>query len=243
MDVVELLKSHRTIRKFTDEPLDEGMLDEFLEAGFASATSSNTQTTTVIRVRDRSKRAKIAALAGGQQQVETAPVFLVWCADLQRSIKACEIGGGSFEAGMAEHFVIGTVDCAIAAQSVAVASESLGLGVCYIGGIRNDPGQMIELLELPEQVFPVFGMCIGRPAQEPLKRPRLPRSVTVMEDVYSDDAFADGIARYDETTEAYYRERNGKEGRTWTREMVARMGSESRPFMKAYLEGQGFIAR
>ena len=92
--------------------------------------------------------------------------FSVYCADLQRSAAACVAEGGTFSAGMTEHFIIATVDVALSAQNAVVAAESLGLGICYIGGIRNNPAEVSALLELPEQVYPVFGLCLGYPAQK-----------------------------------------------------------------------------
>lgn len=242
--VLSLLSGHRSIRKFTQEPIDEELLRLIIRSGFASATSSNLQGTTVIRVRNPETRASIAELAGGQSYVENAAAFFVWCADLHRSAVACQIGGGDFSAGMTEHFIIAATDCAIAAQSAVVAAESEGLGVCYIGGIRNDPAKMTELLALPEQVVPLFGMCLGWPDQDPALKPRLPLSVTLKEEVYDEGNDADGIAAYDEQMREYYRARtNGKVERTWTSDMSALLGKESRPHMREYLEGQGFIIR
>lgn len=241
MDALALLKGHRSIRKFTDEPVTDEMAADIVSAGLAAATSSNVQATTVIRVRNPETRAAIATLAGGQTYVETAGAFFVWCADLHRSAVACEMAGGDFHAGMTEHFVIATVDCALAAQNAVVAAESLGLGICYIGGIRNDPAQVAELLELPDQVFPLFGLCLGWPDQDPALKPRLPLSVALKEERYDEAGDRDGIRAYDEEMRAYYHERTGgKIDRVWSEDMSALLGKESRPHMKGFLEGQGF---
>ena len=241
---VPLLKNHRSIRKFTDEPIDDEMIDAIISAGLAAATSSNLQGTTVIRVRNPETRAAIATLAGGQSYVESCAAFFVWCADLHRSAVACEIGGGALSEGMTEHFVIATIDCALAAQNAVVAAESLGLGICYIGGIRNDPQQVADLLELPDQVYPVFGMCLGWPDQEPMLKPRLPLSVTLKEERYDESEDRDSIAAYDETLRAYYLERTGgKRESTWTSDMSALLGKESRPHMKGFLSERGFTMR
>lgn len=241
MDAVSLLKSHRSIRKFTDKPVTDEMVEDIISAGLSAATSSNLQGTTVIRVRNPATRAAIATLAGGQTYVETAGAFFVWCADLHRSAVACEMAGGDFHAGMTEHFVIATVDCALAAQNAVVAAESLGLGICYIGGIRNDPSQVTELLQLPEQVFPLFGLCIGWPDQDPQLKPRLPLSVTLKEETYDETNDNAGIEAYDERMREYYKERTGgKLDRVWSADMSALLGKESRPHMRGFLEGQGF---
>ena len=240
MEVIELLKRHRSIRKFTGDPVDDALVESIIEAGLAAATSSNLQGTTVIRVRNSETRAGIAELAGGQSYVETAAAFFVWCADLHRSAVACEMAGGEFHCGMTEHFIIAATDCAIAAQNAVVAAESVGLGICYIGGIRNDPAKMTELLELPEQVVPLFGLCLGWPDQDPALKPRLPLSVTLKEETYDETHDRDGVASYDEQMREYYLERTGGEvDRTWSADMSALLGKESRPHMRPYLDGQG----
>lgn len=240
-DTIRLLQSHRSIRKFTDESISDEMVEEIVRCGTSAATSSNLQGTTVIRVRKPETRDAIAALAGGQTYVSTAAVFLVWCADLHRSAIACDMGKGVFSAGMTEHFMIATIDVALAAQNAVVAAESLGLGICYIGGIRNDPQQVADLLQLPDQVYPAFGMCLGWPAQDPAKKPRLPIKVTLKEEVYDDSAERDLIAEYDDQMREYYRQRTGgKVDRVWSEDMSALLGKESRPHMRQFLADRGF---
>ena len=244
MEVIDLLKSHRSIRKFTEDPLDDDVIESIISAGFSSATSSNLQGTTVIRVRNAKTRAAIAELAGGQSYVETSAAFFVFCADLHRSAVACEMSGGEFHGGMTEHFIIAATDCAIAAQSTVVAAELIGLGICYIGGIRNDPAKMTELLELPDQVVPLFGLCLGWPDQDPQTKPRLPLFVTLKEETYDEERDAEGISSYDEQMRAYYIDRTGgKVDRTWSADMSGLLGKESRPHMAEYLHSQGLNQR
>ncbi len=242
--VIDLLKQHRSIRKFTEQPIDETLLRSIIEAGFAAATSSNLQGATVIRVRSDETRHAIAELAGGQTYVETAAAFFVWCADLHRSAMACDMAGGEFVDGMTEHFLIAAVDAALAAQNAVIAAESAGLGICYIGGIRNDPDQVTELLELPHQVVPLFGLCIGWPDQDPELKPRLPLDVTLKEERYDDSTDKAGISAYDEQMREYYRQRtNGALDRTWSADMAALLGKESRPFMRGYLTSRGVATK
>ena len=243
-DTIGLLQSHRSIRKFTAEPVSEDLIQEIIRSGTSAATSSNLQGTTVIRVRNAETRDAIATLAGGQSYVTTAAAFFVWCADLHRSAVACEMNGGRFSAGMTEHFLIATIDVALAAQNAVIAAESLGLGICYIGGIRNDPQQVADLLQLPDQVYPVFGLCIGWPDQNPSRKPRLPLAVTLKEEVYDDSEDRQHIAKYDEQMREYYRLRSsGKLDRVWSEEMASLLGKESRPHMRPFLADRGFAMR
>ena len=243
-DTIKLLQSHRSIRKFTRDPVSDEVIESIIRSGMSAATSSNLQGTTVIRIRKPETRDAIAKLAGGQSYVSTAAVFLVWCADLHRSAVACELGGGTLSGGMTEHFMIATIDVAIAAQSAVVAAESLGLGICYIGGIRNDPQRVADLLLLPDQTYPAFGMCIGWPDQDPAKKPRLPLAVTLKEETYEDSGDRQHIAEYDQQMREYYRTRlGGKTGRAWSEDMSALLGKESRPHMREFLAKRGFTMR
>lgn len=239
--VIELLRGHRSIRRFTGQPVDAEMVDQIVRCGQSAPSSSNVQATTVIRVRDAEKLARLAEVAGGQDQVVTAGAFLVFCADLHRAKLACEMKGGGFVAGMTEHFVIATVDVALAAQNCVVAAESLGLGTCFIGALRNDPETVARLLELPVAVYPVFGLCLGWPDQAPEVKPRLPLDVVLKEDAYRDPDSLEGILRYDRELREYYRTRSSSaKDSCWSDEMKALVGKESRPHMRAFLARRGF---
>ena len=241
---MQLLQSHRSIRKFTDKPVDDDMIDEIIRCGQAAATSSNLQATTVIRVRKADTRREIARLSGDQEYVSTAGAFLMFCADLNRSRRACEMQKGNFVTGMTEHFIIATIDVALFAQNCAVAAESSGLGICYIGGIRNDPQRVVTLLDLPDQVYPVFGFCLGYPAQDPEVKPRLPLPVILKEDRYQQSDDREGIKVYDEQLRNYYRTRTGgTKDSCWTQEMKILVGRESRPHMRGFLKSRGFTMK
>ncbi|MBT7226138.1 MAG: oxygen-insensitive NADPH nitroreductase, partial [Gammaproteobacteria bacterium] len=137
--VIDLLKSHRSIRKFTDQVIEPELFADLITAGQAAATSSFLQGSTVVRIKKTETRSAIAKLAGGQSYVESAAEFMIFCADLKRPGNYCAEYQKSFEGDYTEHFIIATVDVALMAQSMVAAAESVGLGICYIGGIRNDP--------------------------------------------------------------------------------------------------------
>ena len=238
---INLLKSHRSIRKFTEKKISSEQLEELILAGQAAATSSFLQGVTVIRVTEPKIKKAFVEISGGQSYVETAAEFLVFCADLNRSSLCCEWHGASATEGFTEQFIIATVDVALFAQNVVVAAESEGLGICYIGGIRNNPGLATELLELPENVYPVFGLCLGYPAQDPETKPRLPLSVVMKENRYSSDEDKGEIETYDETVREYYRSRTGgKKEMSWSQQMSGLLSKESRPHMRGFLKDQGF---
>ena len=241
---IETILSHRSIRKFTDQAIDQETVNTLVRCGQAAATSSNVQSVSVIQVNDSGKRETLAGLAGGQPYVASASVFLVYCADLSRPKQACESQGGDFSPGMTEHFIIATVDVALAAQNTVVAAESMGFGICYIGGLRNNPAEVSELLSIPGHVYPVFGLCIGHPDQDPEVKPRMPLDAVLMQDGYDNSHFDSCISDYDTTVNHYYKTRTGgKKDSTWSQEMKALVGKESRPHMNGFLKDKNFLLK
>ena len=128
------------------------------------------------------------------------------------------------------------------AQSTAIAAESVGLGICYIGAIRIDPFKISELLELPEHTYPVFGMCIGYPDEEPEVKPRLPLNIFLKTNVYEDKNDEREISAYDEDMLNYYKNRTkNQKQQSWSEQMAGILSKENRPFMKKFLTSRGFL--
>ena len=241
---IEQLLSHRSIRKFTNQDIPQSTLETLIACGQAAATSSNVQAVTVVQVTDTNKRERMVELSGGQSYVASSGAFLVYCADMNRSKWACEHQGGHYAAGMTEQFIIATVDVALFAQNTVIAAESLGLGICYIGGLRNNPQQVAELLELPDYVYPVFGLCLGYPDQNPEVKPRLPLEAVLMTNRYDSSPFPESISSYDQTLGHYYKSRTGNnKNSSWSDAMKTLVGKESRPHMQAFLKQRGFLQK
>ena len=238
---IELLKSHRSIRKFTDQPIAPDLLHHLVEAGQAAASSSFLQGVTIIRVTDPAKREACFEISNKQPYVQSAPEFLVFCADLNRAERCCEWHDADPTKGFTEQFIIATVDVALYAQNMVIAAESAGLGICYIGAMRNDPERLSELLALPSGVYPVFGLCLGYPAQDPEPKPRLPLSVVLKDNSYDHANERDEIAAYDAIVRDYYANRTGNpKSQSWSEQMAGLLCKESRPHMREFLRGKGF---
>lgn len=174
---LETLLSHSSVRAFLpDTPLPDGTLELLVAAGQSAATSSNLQTWSVLSITDAAVKSRAAELSGDQAFIRDAPLFLIFCTDLQRLTEVGRIRGTAGEAlGYTEMFLMGSVDAALAAQNVSVAAEALGLGACYVGGARNNPREMAALLGLPDRVIAVFGLAVGvpDPARPSSIKPRL----------------------------------------------------------------------
>lgn len=237
--VINLLKNHRSIRKFKDKPISKDQLNHIIESATWAATSNFIQAYSVIHVTDKSVRKEIADLAGPQIWVETSPVFLVFCADLNRSKTACKHENKNMVSGYTEQFIIATVDVALAAQNAMIAAESMGMGGVYIGGIRNNPEKVCLLLKLPDHVYPVFGMCLGYPDDNPEQKPRLPVKSVLMENVYHEHQT--DFNAYNDICRQYYKTRTSDpRDETWTCHISRMVGKPMRPHMKSFLKKRGF---
>ncbi|OOF05608.1 oxygen-insensitive NADPH nitroreductase [Salinivibrio sp. MA607] len=236
---IETLLSHRSIRKFSQAPISSEQLSQIIDAARSASSSSFLQCTSIIRVTDGDKRRLLAEYAGNQAYVADCAEFLVWCADFHRH----EQINPNAKLGFTEQTLIGAIDGAIMAQNAMVAAESMGLGGVYIGGLRNQPNKVAELLDMPNHVLPLFGMCLGVPAQDPETKPKLPASLIVHENRYQaiDEA---ALSDYDNQVREYYQTRTGgNKDMSWSEQVSATLEKEARPFMKEFLRSKGFSTR
>jgi len=240
-ETLNLLKAHKSIRKYKNQSIEDDKIKAIIECAQSAPTSSFIQAYTIINVKDKDNRKSIAHLSGDQSYVEQCPLFLVFCADLNRTRISCEINHKTMAEGYTETFILATVDASLAAQNALVAAESLGLGGVYIGGIRNNPSEICRILSIPSGVYPVFGMCLGYPDDSPDKKERLPIEVIFKIDEYSIDGDAEIIKKYDAEVSDYYEKRTkGKRSDTWTNQVSDLMDKPQRPHMKDFLDRQGF---
>ena len=237
--VMTLLKKHCSVRSFTPKAVSDETVSAIIETASCAATSNFIQAYSVIRVRDEQTRKQIADLAGPQRWVEESPVLLIFCADLKKADVACHYENKAMASGFTEQFIVATVDVSLFAQNAMVAAESLGLGGVFIGGIRNDPEKVCDLLEIPEHVYPVFGMCLGYPEGKQEQKPRLPVEAILKEDKYCTDEAA--LINYNKTCLDYYQSRSrAAKTQTWTAQISAMMSQPLRTHMKGFLEKKGF---
>jgi nitroreductase len=246
---IDLIHRHGSVRAYKPDPLPDGWIEIIVAAGQRASTSSNLQTYSVIVTTDPKKKKRIQEISGDQKHIAEAPVFTLWCADFSRLKRVCDLQGHKIEAGYMENFMVATVDAAIAMQNAALAAESLGLGICYIGALRNDPDAVIELFDLPELVFPVAGMTLGWPKKPPFIRPRLPLGAILHWESYQadDQVF---LEEYDqemiETGIYQGRQKDNKLDPSqygWMEHSARRSSKPSRPHLKDSITNSGFTMK
>ncbi|QMT30696.1 oxygen-insensitive NADPH nitroreductase [Alysiella filiformis] len=235
--------AHRSIRKFTEQAIDRETLSQLIYAGQMASTSSYMQNVSVIRVSDPAKRAQIRAICTqatggkGHAYVEHCAEFLVFCIDGSRHKHFAPHA----QLDWTEVLLVGAVDVGIFAQNVMLAAESIGLGGVYIGSIRNNMAQAAEILQTPDYVVPLVGMCLGYPDQDPAQRPRLPLDNVLFENEYGAPNET-ALSEYNQVVKQYYQERSNLD-LSWQQQIENNLCTEVRPEMLAFLQSKGFAKR
>ncbi|MDR2207759.1 MAG: nitroreductase family protein [Azoarcus sp.] len=248
--VIEHLLGHRSVRAYLPDPVSDDQLAAIIAAAQSASSSSNLQVWSVVAVRDPARRAKLAELAAGQSQVAEAPLQLVWIADLarlERVSRMTERPSGALD--YFEAFLMGAIDAALAAQNAAAAAESLGLGIVFIGSMRDKPLEVADLLGLPPKTAAVFGMCVGTPdpARPTSIKPRLPQSVVLHHEHYSLDAQEPGIESYNGAMARFYEQQKMNVRGTWavhsSKRIAGAEGLSGRDNLVNYLHERGFALK
>lgn len=247
-DTLDLLLSHRTVRAYSDSPLEPGMLETIVAAAQSAPTTSNLQAWSVIAVQEPDRKARLAELSAGQKHIFDAPLLLVFIADLAR-LRAVSNETGEPGAGLdyLEAFIFAIADASFGAQNAVVAIESLGLGCCYIGAMRNQPDAVARELGLPDETMVVFGMTVGHPdpARKADVKPRLPQSVVLHHETYARPDPA-ALSAYDERLKEFQSEQRMRI-MDWTAVAASRVRDEAaltgRHVMTEHLRRRGFTLR
>ena len=240
--VIRQIKSHSSVREFSSRNIERELLTEIIECGQAASSSNFVQACTVIRVQDEKNRARIAAAAGEQRWVVEAAEFLVLCADMQRIQYCCKKSGLEYPPGYTEHFMVATIDVALMGQNMLLAAESAGLGGVFIGGIRNNPQVIADCLKLPDQVYPVFGLCLGWPVRKMEVKPRLNVEAVLHEDAYVLDTIPAQVDAYDLEMADYYAAREHRaRASNWSQQTATAVHGKRREHMLTFLQGRGFL--
>ena len=182
----DTLLERRTIRKYSSEAVTDEMLEKILKKGCRASTTGNMQVYSIIITRDKSKKKELAPLHFNQKMITEAPVVLTFCADFNRFSKWChqrkaEPGYDNFLS-----FFTAAIDALLVAQTVCIAAEDEGLGICYLGTTTYMAHKIIETLKLPKGVVPVTTVTLGWPAEIPEQPDRLPLKAIIHNETYKD---------------------------------------------------------
>ena len=243
-ETIEVLHNRVSIRKYSGEPVTEAQVEAILRASFRAPTSSNIQAYSVIVVRDPAVKAKLAELTGNQKHVANCPVYLQFCADLTRMEAAMKRHGHDMENNNLEYGLVASIDAALVGMAAYLAADSLGIKGLMIGAVRNRPNEVGKLLGMPRRVYPVFGMCLGWPAEAPKQKPRMDIGATIHYERYKTEDLEEALDAYDAELAAHYKS-IGKTTTTdsWTRDIDEKFAVPRRDKLRQQLKEMGFDFR
>ncbi len=201
-DAIAPMIDRRVVRRYTDQPVPDSLLDALLAAAQSAPAKSDLQQYSVVVMRDPARIKQIADWIGTMDWIATAPVFLVWCGDMRRGQRLCDMHHMPHANNNMDTFLNTAVDCSLAMAQFMAAAEAVGLGTCPISYVRSHIERVSPLLGLPNGVYPVAGLSVGWPV---FRRPvsmRLPPSVVVHRERYDDRSMPDEVAAYDERRRA-----------------------------------------
>jgi len=189
--MLKFLNNRRTIRKYKELDVDNGLIEKLLEAAGRASTTGNMQLYSVVVTKDEAKKAELAPTHFNQPTFKNAPVVLTFCADYNRFNKWCEENEAVPGYDNFLSFLTAAIDTLLVAQTFCIAAESEGLGICYLGTTTYNADKISDILNLPDYVVPVTTITLGYPDEAPELTDRIKVGGWVHYEEYKDYDSAD----------------------------------------------------
>ncbi|WP_296272228.1 nitroreductase family protein [uncultured Enterobacter sp.] len=225
---VEALLNHKSVRTFLPEALPDGAIETMVAAAQSASNSSALNQWSLVAVNDPALKQQISDTVARSVPVdripwiEEAPALLLWVADLSRGAGITQDAGREpVVLDYLDSFLMASIDAALAAQNAAVAAESLGLGIVYLGVMRNIAKQVADLINLPDYSFVTFGMAVGLPdgARISSVRPRPAQPMVLHYNQYEQGRYRKYLESYETAYQAFRRRQNMSD-KTWTGSVI-----------------------
>jgi nitroreductase len=248
LDELARLAARRVHRRYLARDVDPGLLRMLCASALSAPSKSDLQQADILIVRNKATRDAIGALLPEMPWLPTAPVFLVFLANGRRLPQIAQMRGKPFPNDHLDLFFNASVDAAIVLATFLRAADAVGLGCCPISVIRDHAAKISAMLELPDKVVPVAGLCVGWPADGGALSPRLPLSTTVHEERFAETDLAGDVERYDRrraSTRPYRSQREpDRFGQAdfygWSEDKARQYAKPQRADFGAFVRGKGF---
>ncbi len=196
--IPDSILQHRSVRNYREEEIPENILQNILLAGTRASTTGNMQVYSMVVTRNRALKEKLWEVHFKQNMVKQAPVVITFCADFNRFNLWCLQRQALPGYDNFLSFFTAAIDALLVSQNVAIAAESEGLGVCYLGTTTYQAEKIIDILQLPKFVVPVTTLVLGYPEKWPALTDRLPLNGVVHFETYHNYSAVDIDAIYKE---------------------------------------------
>ncbi len=196
-DELARIASRRVHRQYLNKDIDPSLLRLLCACALSSPSKSDLQQADILILNDPTKRQILSDLLPDQVWLRTAPKVLIFLANARRLVEASKLRNKPFPNNHLDLFFNASVDTGIVMSTFMRAADAVGLGTCPISVVRDHSAHVSEMLELPDLVIPVAGMCVGWPKEPGSVSPRLSLESTVHEDHYDEGNFSERINAFD----------------------------------------------
>lgn len=238
--LVESINNRASVREYLNKDIDEQTIKELLSCIQHLPNSINGQQVSVILVKDKIIKNKLAEISNNMF-IATAPMVVVFLMDYYKTMLAGKKNNVNLIIqNDIESVFTGNVDAGILMGGLTIIAEDLGLGTCIVGGVRKEADKTIELLKLPKYTYPIAAMTIGYFEDKPMSKPRMNYESFVHENTYHSENMQEYIDEYDGRMEKYLEKINRKdiEG-NWSKKVCSCYSNdESFQNIIGYLEKQ-----
>ena len=246
LDTLARLAGRRVHRRYTDRPVDAGLLRLLCACALSAPSKSDLQQADIV-ILNRADQATIAGLIPDQPFIRSAPAFLVFLANGRRLPEIARMRGKPFPNDHLDQFFNAAVDAGIVLATFIAAADAAGLGTCPISVIRDHSAKVSEMLNLPQRVIPVAGMCVGWPSEQGHISPRLGLDSTIHQGQFDEGDLAQRIDAYDKRRAAIHPYKPRDPARWgdvpfygWSEDKARQYGVPQRADFGAFVRGKGF---
>ncbi len=169
MNILDIIKERRSIRRFKPDPIPEEILNELKDALIWAPSAGNLQSRRFYFVFNREVKERLSGAALNQHFIAEAPLVIVCCADnrIERFY------------GSRGRELYALQDVAASIQNLMLLAHSRGLGSVWVGAFNE--GEVSRVMGLPVHLRPVAIVPVGYPAESPSPPPRVKRDEAIEE--------------------------------------------------------------
>ncbi len=168
--IIDVMLNRKSIRKYKPQIPPDEVIETVVRAGQQAPFASQLCSLLFSRHGDRNPF--------------KAPLYFIVCVDSHKWELIMAERGWEMKGDDMLLLLLGMQDAALMAENMVIAAESLGLGSCFLGGVPFQSQKIIAQYKLPPRVFPMVGLTMGYPAENPPPRPRYPVDFVLFEDTY-----------------------------------------------------------
>jgi len=239
---------HRSYRQFLTKTVPEETLRLLFACSLSAPSKSDLQQVSIIHLESSQSRDFIQSALPSMPWIKTAPVLLLFCGDSHRIQSVCKMHKTNFAHSPIDAFLNSATDTAMVLQNFIIAAEAIGLGCCPISAVREITEQLVEFCQMPKGVYPLAGLCIGYPDEEPDISIRLPMSATLHKNTYGIKNLGAKISDYDmrrQEINPYKKQRKIEQYGTsdtygWSNDKARQTSKKERLSFDHHIRKQGF---